>query len=148
MKKIHYSLASSIIGMIPNVFNNTAINEMQPTVTVMTDNGPVRINATDYDPEKHRLAEGEESVRDAATITSETKIETPPPPPVEKPAPAPEVTTDVAKPVMPGTMQEGAKWFVVDMNADNAKIGDTNGYPSKKKADEAAVALMPPPPAA
>lgn len=34
------------------------MNETCPTVTIQTENGPVRINATDYDPKQHKLVGG------------------------------------------------------------------------------------------
>ena len=35
------------------------MNAKLPTVTIKTDDGPVLINKSDYDPENHELIEGE-----------------------------------------------------------------------------------------
>lgn len=134
-----------------------------PTVTIETDNGPVRINASDFDAKIHKIVDGP-----APLTVPEPQEPLIPPPPVETPPvvppapsvppvapPAPPITPapPVAPPappappatpqaVSPGVIKEGARWYIVNIADNDAKIGDTDGYPSKAKATEAAQALI------
>ena len=148
MHRVSLLLACSAIGLARNVFDNEAGPYSVATVTIETENGPVRINASDYDEKTHKLAKGEP--KPVAPETLGANEAPPPPAPVTTPVPhepAPGAPSDQSPPavVSPGVLKEGSKWFVVDMNADNAKIGDANGYPSQAKANEAAQALVPAP---
>lgn len=46
-----------LASVAPLAFMSDAV----PVVVIVTENGPVRINASDYDPAKHTLHEGEEA---------------------------------------------------------------------------------------
>lgn len=118
------------------------------TVVIETKNGPVRINATDYDPKSQKLANAKK-VEEPATPapapapTPTAAPATPTVPPVPAVKPAVDAAGDNAdKTVKAAIIKEGAKYYVVDMNNDNAKIADTDGYPSKVKATDAAQALQ------
>ena len=150
MHRISLLLACSAIGLARNTFDNADDESTPysvPTVTIETENGPVRINASDYDEKKHKLAKGEAKPVDADLLGANEPL--PPAAPVTTPVPhdpAPGAPSDQLPPavVAPGVLKEGNKWFVVDMNAGNAKIADATGYPSQAKANEAAAALVPP----
>ena len=114
------------------------------TVVIETKNGPVRINATDYDPKSQKLANAkkveEAAPAPAAPAPAAPAVPTVPPVPAVKPA-VDAAGDNADKTVKAAIVKEGAKWYVVDMNDDNAKIADTDGYPSKVKATEAAQSL-------
>lgn len=55
MKKTVYMITTALAAVAARGF---AADDL-PVVVIETDNGPVRINECDYDPEKHTLATGE-----------------------------------------------------------------------------------------
>lgn len=85
------------------------MNRSCPVVVVQTENGPVRINKSDYDanPEAYKLFD------DAAPAKSQT-VETAPRYFIQK---------------------DGRKYFVYDLTG--VKAGDEDGYTSEAKAKEA-----------
>lgn len=152
MKKLYASVA---VHAICAVHMSADSPFATPVVVIETKNGPVRLNESEYDPNIHKLAkdqsaawpdggpvatpvEGAEVVHAEPIAPGAEPALTPPAEPTP-PAPAAEL------PVAPGVVQDGAKWFVVDMNRDNAKIGEVEGYPSQAKATKAAEALVPAP---
>lgn len=149
--RISLLLACSAIGMARNTFDNEDSQYAIPTVLIDTKNGPVRINASDYDEKQHKLSKDGPKPVEPETLGQQEPAPAPAAAPPATPAPlAPGAPADLTPNavVAPGVMQEGSKWFVVDMNAENAKIADATGYPTKAKANEAAAALVPPAPAA
>lgn len=105
------------------------LEEVLPVVTIVTENGNVRINASDYNPEIHTLADDE----------------TPAPTPQEPVTPqvsegdngrqhTPATVTRVAKKI-------GAKWFVVDTDGNKIEAEgiDANGYKTEADAWSAAM---------
>lgn len=151
--------------MPPNGGNINNGPEVVDVVTVNTPAGPVRINASDYDPAQHTLADGQVApgapaappAAPVATPPSNTPPDpnapptgTPPPaPPSEQPAapPAPPAApadqTPPAPPTPPAekfvTQGAGNKWFVTD---DQGKAIDPAhpGFATKKEAQDAAKA--------
>ena len=93
------------------------MNSKVPTITIQTENGPVLINATDYDPEVHETVDGAEP-------TTETAV---------KPA----------EPVKMLVSKEGRKHFIV--GEDGKKISaegiEEKGYGSEADAWSAIMAL-------
>lgn len=85
-----------------------------PTMIITTENGPVTINASDYDPSIHTLFGVETHIVDEPMVVA----------------------------INPGIVKDGDKWYVVDMNRDNERIADTHGYSTKTKATEAAQSLI------
>lgn len=151
MHRISLLLACSAIGLARNTFDNEDSQYACPTVTIETDNGPVKINTADYDESKHKLAKGTPKPVEPETLGQQEPAPAPAPAPAATPAPlAPGAPADLTPNavIAPGVIKEGSKHYIVDMNAGNVKIGDVNGYPSAAKANEAAVALVPPAPAA
>ena len=94
------------------------MNSKLPTITIQTENGPVLINATDYDPEVHETVDGVE----------------PAPEPAVEPAP---------EPVKMLVSKEGRKHFIV--GEDGKKISaegiEEKGYGSEADAWSAIMAL-------
>jgi len=94
------------------------MNSKVPTIAIQTENGPVLINATDYDPEVHETVDGVE----------------PAPEPAVEPAP---------EPVKMLVSKEGRKHFIV--GEDGKKISaegiEEKGYGSEADAWSAIMAL-------
>jgi len=143
--------------------------ETTDTVTIQTDEGPVRINASDYDAKKHKLAKEDKEelpVTTPTTFVAPEKVETPASAPVmreegvtrhegahaENPTPnngnrpvaleAPQApASGEAGSVDRRVMKIGRKFFVV--NAEGAKVEaegiDADGYSSEQDAWTAAV---------
>ena len=113
------------------------LEEVLPVVTIATENGNVRINASDYNPEIHTLADDE----------------APAPTPQEPPATVAQepVTSQVSEgdngqQQTPATVTRvakkiGAKWFVVDKDGNKiaAEGIDANGYTTEADAWSAAM---------
>jgi len=99
------------------------MNSKVPTIAIQTENGPVLINATDYDPKIH-----------------ETAGEPAPEPAVE---PAQETAGEPAEPVKMLVSKEGRKHFIV--GEDGKKISaegiEEKGYGSEADAWLAIMAL-------
>ena len=94
------------------------MNSKVPTIAIQTENGPVLINATDYDPEVHETVDGVE--------------------------PAPEPAVEPAQePVKMLVSKEGRKHFIV--GEDGKKISaegiEEKGYGSEADAWSAIMAL-------
>ena len=89
------------------------MNAKLPTVTIKTDDGPVLINKSDYDPENHELIESEA--------------------PTEPTAPAQKMLVN----------KEGRKHFVVGEDGKNIESEgiDAKGYGSEADAWAAIMAL-------
>lgn len=113
------------------------LEEVLPVVTIVTENGNVRINASDYNPEIHTLAEDEAPAPTPQVDNSETgqnsdagngddgsngQQQTP------------ATVTRVAKKI-------GAKWFVVDTDGNKIEAEgiDANGYKTEADAWSAAM---------
>jgi len=94
------------------------MNSKVPTIAIQTENGPVLINATDYDPKIHETVDGVE----------------PAPEPAVEPAP---------EPVKMLVSKEGRKHFIV--GEDGKKISaegiEEKGYGSEADAWSAIMAL-------
>ena len=101
------------------------MNSKVPTIAIQTENGPVLINATDYDPEVHETVDG---------------VEPAPEPAVE---PAQETAGEPAEPVKMLVSKEGRKHFIV--GEDGKKISaegiEEKGYGSEADAWSAIMAL-------
>lgn len=108
------------------------MNSKLPTVTIKTENGPVIINESDYDPDQHELMDGEEPV-----VEPEEPVKEP-----EKTKEPSELTPPVDAPKML-VSKEGRKHFVV--GEDGKKIEaegiDAKGYGSEADAWAAIMAL-------
>jgi hypothetical protein len=114
-----------------------------PTVIIVTENGPVIINESDYDPAVHTLAEGQTAP--AAPVSDPA---TPPAPAASTPAPAASEPLPASEPPAPAAVPQrlvakiGSKHFVVDEKG--AKVEgegiDPNGY---KSAQDAWAAVLP-----
>lgn len=108
--------------------------EMLPTVTVIRDGNPVRINASDYDPKVDKLAKGEPAPKA--------------PEPVAEPAMAAEPTqepTVTADPVQLGLVKKGRRYFVVNAaTSEPVELDgiDADGYTTEDAAIAAAQAAM------
>lgn len=93
------------------------MNSKVPTIAIQTENGPVLINATDYDPEVHETVDGAE--------------------------PAQETAGEPAEPVKMLVSKEGRKHFIV--GEDGKKISaegiEEKGYGSEADAWLAIMAL-------
>jgi hypothetical protein len=127
-----------------NIVNGPEVVE---TVTIQTDAGNVRINATDYDPAKHTLAEGQAAPASAAAAPAEP-AQAPPPPPVAvapdpnaPPAgnapPAPPSAATTPPPVVEKFVTKtGKKWFVTDKDGKPLDAAHA-GYDSEAEAQAA-----------
>jgi len=101
------------------------MNSKLPTIAIQTENGPVLINATDYDPEVHETVDGVEPAEETAGE------------PTTEPAGEP------AEPVKMLVSKEGRKHFIV--GEDGKKISaegiEEKGYGSEADAWSAIMAL-------
>ncbi len=102
------------------------MNSKLPTVTIKTENGPVIINESDYDPDQHELMDSEEPVVEP-----------------QKPVKEPEKTKQPSEAPKMLVSKEGRKHFVV--GEDGKKIEaegiDAKGYGSEADAWAAIMAL-------
>jgi len=136
--------------MPPNGGNQVNGPEVVEVLTVNTDAGPVRINASDYDPAVHSLVDGQEA---PATDAAPEAPAAPPAPPVAVPpsnvppnpaappagVPAPPAPSEQAKPVEKFVTKTGKKFFVTD--ADGKPIDPAHeGYGTEAEAQDAAKA--------
>lgn len=120
------------------------MNDICTTVVIVTDNGPVTINESDYDPKVHTLAVDDQTAQPSAVVTGEVL-----PPVVEGGESAmtghdadglPIVETPVvvadAAPMILLVLKNGRKYFIVDMTGKPV-VGDgidTTGYPTEEAA--------------
>lgn len=147
-------LSSTIISRAPVAFNAMEV----PTVAIKTDNGPVRINMTDYDPKTHELHKADDTHDDQGILRKPLA------------APAPDAPADGSAPAAPsepvveltaeqialndrinsaklGVIQQGSKFYIVDSNEPTAPIMDIpginpKGYKSNKDAWDALFAVQ------
>lgn len=120
--------------------------EKLPTVTIMTKNGPVEINMTDYDKEKHTIATPEEIAAVAPVVVAEP-VAPAAAPSAEIPASdAPVVTTQVvvADPATYSVGKNGkrgaASKFVIK-DAEGNTVGETE-YEDEEAANAAIAHLV------
>lgn len=110
------------------------LEEVLPVVTIVTENGNVRVNASDYNPEIHTLAEDEEPAEPSQTDENTgnagngSQIDN------NSGQQQPATVTRVAKKI-------GAKWFVVDTDGNKIEAEgiDANGYKAEAEAWAAAM---------
>lgn len=137
-------LASIILSCAPLAFNSEV-----RTVTIKTDNGPVRINHSDYDPKEHKLHEDSEPATPLppnAGLMQQPPSEGEPKSVAMKPPTVAEGANERIANGKFGVMQDGGKFYVVDINANNARVTDIkginkNGYAENKPAWDALFAL-------
>lgn len=117
-----------------------------PTVTIVTDNGPVIINKSDFDPAIHTLHDaGEAAVEPAPSVIPSIPVEPtsapvqPPAPVTPPPPPVPPVQPD-DKPLV---AQIGDRYFIVNVKGEKlaGKGISPTGYASNEKAWEAVTKL-------
>ena len=118
-----------------------------PTVEIETENGPVLINATDYDPDAHKLSLRSQTEQAAnqgqpvepvpAPVAPAEPVPAPvaPAEPVPAPAPAPSVAADASLMVT----KKGKKHFVIGQDGQPvvAEGIDAAGYASDQAAWDA-----------
>lgn len=144
-----------------------AFSDTTETVTIITENGRVRINASDYNPDEHTLADAANGeAAPAGDITDDEADAITPPAPLMQPetnvatgagAPAAQIAPTsavdangnpiVAEPAQRLVSKIGAKFFIVDA-AGNKLTGDginAKGYADEASAWSAIVALTAPP---
>lgn len=121
--KLYSILATSVAVGFVNGFGRVA------TVTVKGDDGPLIINADDFDPKKHKKWDGEEPAIPEPTAASD-------PEPVE-----PAISRDVL--VMKSGTGKNAKFFIADsmgqkiIGDEAEKLGiDEAGYATEDDAKE------------
>lgn len=136
--------------IVPNGGNINNGPETVPVVTIVTDAGPVRINASEYDPATHTLAEGE-----VAPAVAQAPATPPAPPapaapaaPVEPPVavptdpnapPAPPSAPTPVVPVEKFVTKTNKKWFVTDKDGKPLDAAH-EGYATEAEAQAAAKA--------
>lgn len=151
----YVSLLLSSVAL--SAFNNC------PVVIIQTANGPVRLNASEYDPAIHTLVDGEEAPAPAPVVelpevvavvvdadapaqpvSEAPAVVEPANPAPDEPAPVPAPSPAPIAPVHLVSHDKKAKrWFIVD-NAGNRAVGDkiaVEGYATEKDAWDAVLVL-------
>lgn len=145
-------LSSTTMNRAPVAFNAMDV----PTVAIKTDNGPVRINMTDYDPKVHELHKGDDTHDDQGVLRKPPAPEVPanetapgasPSPPAVDLTPEQIALNERINNAKLGVIQQGAKFYVVDSNEPTAPITDipgitSKGYKSNKDAWDALFAVQ------
>lgn len=128
------------------------------TIEIQTDNGPVLINKTDFDPAQHTAVNpGDAPLRDLGTPPA-VPGSAPPPAPNSQDTGNPNLNPPNAAPPNPPAPVEtfvtkhGKKWLVADGQGKSAAGFNAEGYDTEAAAVEAqkasATPATPPPPPA
>lgn len=137
MLRLYASMAVTMIAAF--------MSELCETVTIKTENGPVRINKTDFDETKHELD------TEANLPSVEPANAAPVMDPAISLAPSPSAVAPVA-PAIPapgqlGVKKDGKKFYVVQasdgVNVEDRDGIDKAGYPDEATAWAAVMALTP-----